>query len=461
MSTLLLRGLAVAPLFGLLALAGCGGHSGAPAQQATSVSVSAALEAPVADYEDFTGRTEAVESVNLMAQATGYLKEVMFEDGAYVKQKQQLYQIDDSTYVTTVKNTQAAVKRSEASLEKANADLSRARQMTIGSAISREEYDQIVARKQQAQATLAENKATLENAELNLAYCKVLSPIDGIVSRTQITKGNLINKNQTVLTTIVSVDPIYAYFDVDERTTLRIQQMMREEVSEEGIKKAREYLERHKVKPDVIEKVTELLRGRVTPQVSREIDDLIKGHDEFEPDWLAKRILYKYPKYPNYRKMREEGKGFPVLLATQIEKGYPHEGFIDFVETQLSATTGTLRIRGRFPNPNRVLTPKLFVRIRLPIGESHPAVLISDTAVVVQQDRKFVYVVDPETKGAKLTPVRLGALRNGLRVVESGVKKGDLVIVEGAHRVLDKTKVEYKDLISMPGYVAPPKPQMK
>src|SRR5262249_49358253 len=141
----------------------------------------------------------------------------------------------------------------------------------------REEYDQEVAKKQVSQATLDDNKATLENAELNLGYCKVLSPIDGIVSRTQITKGNLITANQTTLTTIVSVDPIYAYFDAAERVALRIQAMRREEVSDKGLQKAQEYLTAHKVSPDVLQKVMALLRGRLTPEVRKQIDELIEG----------------------------------------------------------------------------------------------------------------------------------------------------------------------------------------
>src|SRR5262249_54567480 len=158
--------------------------------------------------------------------------------------------------------------------------------------------------------------------------------IDGIVSRTQITKGNLITANQTTLTTIVSVDPIYAYFDADERVALRIQAMRREEVSDKGLQKAQEYLTAHKVSPDVLQKVMALLRGRLTPEVRKQIDELIEGSGAKlgDPNWLTKEVLDKYPKYPDYRQ-----KKFPVYLATQIEKGYPHEGYIDFVEPQLNA----------------------------------------------------------------------------------------------------------------------------
>src|SRR4051794_35166587 len=273
-----LRALAGALALAGLILAGCSGSKhGRGDSKAPAVNVAQVIESDVTDYEDFTGRTAAVESVVLKAQATGYLDKVMFKDGEFVKKGQQLYQIDDRTYDTKVKNAKAAIKRTEATLDKATADLGRARQMTLGSSISREEYDQITARKQQAQATLVDDKATLEKAELDLAFCKVLSPISGIVSRTEITAGNLVTTNQTTLTTIVSVDPIYGYFDVDERTALRIQQMVREEVSAEGVKKAEEWLEKHKVGADARKQVLSLLKGRVTAAVKGQIDELLKG----------------------------------------------------------------------------------------------------------------------------------------------------------------------------------------
>jgi multidrug efflux pump subunit AcrA (membrane-fusion protein) len=434
---------------GSIAVVGCGGRHDVTQAAPPPVSVSAVIEAPVTAYVEATGRTEAINFVTLKAQATGYLEKVMFEDGDFVKAGQQLYQIDDRTYVTSVKNAKATIKRTEATLAKANADIDRARKMGIGSAISREEYDQEVAKKQVAQASLDDNKATLENAELNLSYTKVMSPIDGIVSRTQITKGNLVTKDQTTLTTIVSVDPIYAYFDVDERTALRVQEIRRQEVSNKGLARAEEYLIEHKVGQEPRAKVMALLRGRVTPEVRKQIDELIEGSGARLPDpnWLTKEVLDKYPKYPDYRQ-----KKFPVFLGTQIEKGFPHEGYIDFVETQLSASTGTLRVRGNFPNKDGVLQPNLFVRIRVPIGEAQPALLVSETAIVTQQDRKFVFVVDPETQVAEMRPVRLGVMRLGLRVIEDGVKKGEMVVVEGTQRVQPGAKVA-PTTIAMPGYV--------
>jgi RND family efflux transporter MFP subunit len=445
-----LRALAGALALAGLILAGCSGSKhGRGDAKAPVVNVAEVIESDVTNYEDFTGRTAAVESVVLKAQATGYLDKVMFKDGEFVKKGQQLYQIDDRTYDTKVKNARAAIKRTEATLDKATADLGRARQMTLGSSISREEYDQITARKQQAQATLVDDKATLEKAELDLAFCKVLSPISGIVSRTEITSGNLVTTNQTTLTTVVSVDPIYAYFDVDERTALRIQEMKREEISDEGVKAADVWLEKHKVTSDARQKVVALLKGRVTPAVRRQIGELLKG-SEADVDQLVEQVLQKHPKFKDYRETK-----FPVLLATQIEKSYPHEGYVDFVDNRFNASTGTLRVRGNFPNPDRVLTPDMFVRIRLPLGVEHRSLMVTDSAVVTQLDRKFLYVVNKDNV-VEARPVRLGGLRGSMRVIEEGVEKGDLVIVQGQQRAQPDLTVS-PTTVAMPDYVPPTK----
>ena len=443
------RALAAAALFGLI-LVGCNGakHGGGE-QKPPTVNVAEVVQSEVLDYEDFTGRTAAIESVVLKAQATGYLDRVLFKDGDYVKKGQLLYQIDDRVYAAMVKNAKAVIQRTEANLEKATADVARGKRMTSERAMSREEYDQQVAAKLQAQATLVENKASLERAELDLGFCKVTSPIDGIVSRTQVTPGNLVSSNATTLTTIVSIDPIYAYFDVDERTVLRIQQMIREELSAEGLTKADEYLEKYKVAPDARKQVRSLLADRVTPPVLRQIDELLKGSG-VSADELNERVLQKYPKFRSYRDRK-----VPLLLATQIEKGYPHEGYIDFVDNQLNASTGTLRVRGNFPNHERVLSPNLFVRVRLPLGIERKSLMVTDAAIVTQLDRKFVFVVNAEDK-VEARPVRLGPLRGSMRVIDEGLNKGDRVIVQGQQRVQPELLVS-PVVVAMPGYVPPGK----
>jgi RND family efflux transporter MFP subunit len=345
-------------------LSGCTGQqTGGKSQETPKVTVSEITLTDSADREDFTGRVEPLESVEVKARATGYLDEVRFKDGENVKKGDVLFKIDDRTYKTDLARAEGDVSRLQASLDRYNADLARARRLRVGDAMSREDYDKTVASKEETAASLASARAVVDRAKLNLGFCTVDSPIDGRVSRTLITKGNLVTQDQTTLTTIVTMAPIWVYFDVDERTVLRIQQL----------------IARKKVKS------------------------------------------------------RHEANA-PVFVGTQIETGYPHEGVIDFVDTKLDSTTGTLRVRGIFPNKDQVLSPGLSVRVRVPIGQKEKTILVSERAVGSDLGEKFLYVVNSESV-VEQHPVKLGALRDGLRVVESGVKPGDWVIVRGLQRV--------------------------
>lgn len=409
------------------------------------VSVAEVKEDPVLDYEEFTGRTAPVKTVDIKARATGYLDKVMFKDGDFIKEGQQLYQIDERTYQAEVKNIKGTIARMQAAVTRADSELERTRRLLVGSAVSREEYEKAVAQKDEARASLEVNEANLEKANLNLSFCKVMAPISGIISRTKITEGNLVTADQTSLTTLVSVDPMYAYFDVDELSVLRIQQMVREEISAEGVAKADAFLQKNGVDEATVKKITAILAEKVTDPLLGQIHEMLKVKLDAKGLASFDQIIKENPKFHSYRDTK-----VPVFLATQIDKGYPHEGFIDFVDNRLAATTGTLRVRGNFPNPGRVLSPNLFVRIRLPIGDPYNAVLVSDTAVVTSQDRKFLYVVGADNT-IEANPVRLGPIRDGLRVIESGVKPGDRVVVSGIQRVQPGSKVEPTLLDKMPG----------
>jgi RND family efflux transporter MFP subunit len=369
-------------LFSGVILVGCTGKPQATGEtEAPVVSVSQVLQREGSDYEDFIGRCEAVKSVDVKARATGYLTKVHFKEGDLVKEKQLLYEIDDRTYKAALAQAEASVAQYKATLDRYNADLARARRMVMGNSISREEYDKNVASKEETAAQLTAAQAQAETARLNLGFTRVYAEIAGRISRTNITEGNLVTADQTLLTSIVSVDPIYAYFDVDERTVLRIHQMIREK----KIKSARE----------------------------------------------AK---------------------VPVFVGTQIEKGHPHEGYIDFIDNKLDPNTGTLRLRGNIPNPDDILGPGMFVRVRVPIGEKRKALLIADQAVAADQGLKVVYVVNDKNI-VEQRSVQLGALRDGFRVVDSGLKPEEWIIVKGLQRVQQGMTVEPKKV------PMPPPPQ--
>jgi RND family efflux transporter MFP subunit len=365
-----------------LVLIGCArSPSEGPAAAPIPVTVSHPVEREVTDYADFTGRTAAVDSVELRARVWGYLDKVNFKEGALVQKGDVLFEIDPLTYRAALEQAEGNLASMQARLARLDADLARAQRLFKTSAIGREEYDKIAGDRGEAAASRAALKAAVERAKLDLGYTKVTAPVSGRVSRYVVTVGNLVQAGDqgggTLLTTIVSVDPIYAYFDVDEHTALRVRRLAREGKAD-------------------------------SPR---------------------------------------EG-GYPVLLGLASEEGHPHQGTINFVDNQVNPKTGTIRLRGVFPNKEQVLLPGLFARVRTPIGRLHKSLLVSERAFDTDQGQKILYVVNEKNEVVS-RPVQLGALHDGLREVTDGVKPGEQVIVKGLQQVRPGLTVEPK-LVDMP-----------
>jgi RND family efflux transporter MFP subunit len=365
-----------------LALVGCArAPSEAPAATRPPVTVSYPVEREVTDYADFTARTAAVDSVELRARVSGYLDKVNFKEGALVQKGDVLFEIDPRTYKAVLKNAEGNLAAAEARVKRLYADFARAEQLIRDRAMSREEYDKIVGDRGEAVASQAAVKAAVERAQLDLDFTKVTAPVSGRVSRYFVTVGNLVQAGDltggTLLTTIVSVDPMYAYFDVDEHTVLRVKQLIREGKAK-------------------------------TPD---------------DPD-------------------------IPVWLGLANEDGHPHRGTVHFVDNQVSPRTGTLRVRGVFPNKGEALSPGYFARVRVPIGVPHKALLVTERALDTDQGQKVVYVVDKDNR-VVAHAVRLGALHDGLREITDGLKPGERVIVNGLQLVRPSMTVESK-LVDMP-----------
>jgi RND family efflux transporter MFP subunit len=231
-------------------------------------------------------------------------------------------------------------------------------------------------------------KAQLKMAQVNMGYTQVRAPISGRISKTAVDPGNLVRADDTVLTSIGSTTPIKAYFDVDERTVLRVLDLM-----EQGV----------------------------------------------------------IPKDPT---------GVPVEMGLANDEGRPHKGTIDFFDTFVDPSTGTLRVRGLFDNTDSLLVPGMFVRVRLPIGQPQQATLIAEKALVTDQGQKFVYVVKEEIATEHLgkveyRKVKLGRLHEGLRVVKEGLAANEKVVVSGLQRIRPDAKVKFKDT-EMPMNVSAP-----
>jgi multidrug efflux system membrane fusion protein len=380
-------------LFGASVLALSGGCGEAPAQlappQPPAVPVSKPVQQEVTDYVDFTGRTDAVQAVNVIARVTGYLVQMPFKEGSEVKKDQLLFEIDPRPYQDQLTLGQAQLATYKAQQQLADADFVRATRLIKDKTISEQQFEQYKSTKEQAASQVQSAQANIAIYKLNLEFTRVTSPIDGRVSRYYLTLGNLVNQDQTLLTTVVSQDPMYAYFDTDEPTLLRIRRAVAE--------------------------------GKVKPAVANKN---------------------------------------PVSMGLQDEEGFPHAGTIDFVNNQVNPTTGSVTVRGVFPNPIlsqgvRLLSPGMFVRIRLPIGPQHPALLVIDRAISSDQGLKYVYVIDAQDK-VQYRRVTTGALQeNGLRVIQSGLKPEDWVAVGALQQVRPGMNVR-PDQTAMPTLGASP-----
>jgi RND family efflux transporter MFP subunit len=365
-----------------LTVAGCAPQPAeAPASPPISVTVSYAVERDVTDHKDFTARTAAVDSVEVRAHVWGYLDKVNFKEGALVKKGDVLVELDPRPYQALLNQAQAKVAQDEAQLAYDEAEYQRNLNLIRSGATARSDLDKSAAARAVDKANVEADQAVVASRQLDLEYTKVLAPVAGRVSRYVVTVGNLIQSGDqnggTLLTTIVSVDPMYAYFDVDEYTALRVRQLVRE------------------------------------------------GKADSPRDG-----------------------GFPVSMGLATEDGRPHQGTINFVDNQVNPKTGTIRVRGVFPNKEQVLLPGLFGRVRVPVGRAHKALLVGERALDTDQGQKILYVVNEKNEVVS-RPVRLGALHDGLREITDGLTPGERVIVNGLQQARPGIIVAPK-LVNMP-----------
>jgi RND family efflux transporter MFP subunit len=382
MSQVLKAGFSGLVLAVCLTLAGCArAPVEALAAAPMAVTVSYPVERNVTDYADFTGRTAAVDSVEVRARVSGYLDTVNFKEGALVKKDDKLFEIDPRPYRAELQRAKGTVAQFDARVHRLERDFQRAKMLIARGAVGQEEYDRYEADYREAVASLDVAKANRDLAALNVEYASVVAPVSGRVSRYVVTVGNLIQSGDqnsgTLLTTIVSVDPMYVYFDVDERTVLRIRQLIREG----------------------------------------------KAFSAGQTRW-------------------------PVALGLASDEGFPHQGTINFEDNQVNPKTGTLRVRGAFANKDEAISPGFFARVRVPIGQAHKALLVSDRAIDTDQGEKVLYIVDKKHEVVS-RPVRLGALHEGLREITGGLNAGEQVIVSGLQQVRPGIMVEPK-LLEMP-----------
>lgn len=345
----------------------------AAAPPAPAVTVAKPLVETLREWRDFTGQFEAQESVEIRARVSGYLESVNFTDGQLVKKGDLLFVIEPRPFEIALDSAKAQLAQSEAQLQLAKVQLERTAQLRKNDYASQQTYDERAAEVQSATAERDNAIAAVNQAQLNLDYTHVLAPVSGRVGRHEVSIGNLVMGGaggSTLLTTIVSLDPIWLMFNVSEGDGMTYKRLIQ--------------------------------KGEVESARSNRVQ--VEGQLMDETDW-------------------------------------PLKGTIDFVDNQYDRSSGTIRVRAAFPNPDLFITPGQFGRVRVPMSQEKPTILVPDAAVVTDQSVKLLFTVS-EDGTVVPKPVELGSVTDdGLRIIRSGITADDEIIINGLLRARPGQKV--------------------
>jgi RND family efflux transporter MFP subunit len=352
-----------------LGVFGCGQKSATQAPPPPTVTVAKPVKKEIVEWLYFTAQTQAIDTVTITPRVTGYIDNITFKEGDIIDFGDLLFVIDPRPYQAALDQAKGQLEQAQAQEKLNDANLERANDLLAKKVIAKQDYDTTAAQKYVGDAQVVASEAALESAQLNLDFTQIRSPIHGKIGAQLVNRGNLVQANSTQLTTIVSIDPIYAYFYVDERSVLRYQESVK--------------------------------AGKMP---------------------AAKQAT------------------LPVWLQLENEQGYPHAGVIDFINNSFDPSTGTLQLRGRFPNLDGFLLPGAFGSVRVAGSPKYEAVLVADRAIGSDQDQKYVVVVQADGL-TKFQKVVLGPIVDGLRVIQSGLQGDETVVVEGIGKVRPNSKV--------------------
>ncbi len=353
------------------ALAGCEPKNEFQPPPPSAVTVAVPLRRDVTEWFETTGATRAVQTAELRAKVGGYLKEVRFKDGQLVKNGDVLFEIEKAPFETALASANAELAKAEAQLKLSIAQLGRTKALIERKAGTKDQLDVAEAERTSAEAEVAAKKAAIKTATLNLGYAEVKAPFAGRMGRNLIDVGNLVQVGTTVLATLESVDPIYAYFNLSEAELLRFLKMQ-----EEGS---------------------------------------LKPITEADP--------------------------LPVQMALGETGKFSFKGTLDYRAFGVDPQTGTTERRAVFKNDDQRLIPGLFVRVRAAVGEPKPRLLVEERALSSDQRGDYLLVVNAKNV-VEQRPVELGPSDAGLRVILSGLKPDEKVVINGLQRARPGAEVK-------------------
>jgi membrane fusion protein (multidrug efflux system) len=338
-----------------------------PAPPVVVVSPVPAITVPL--YREYVARTEARETVAIRSRVDGYLEKVLFTEGSQVKAGQLLFVIDQRPFRAALQEVRGSLAQAQASLNKAKRDVARLQPLVAESAAPEVDLDNAESAVEFSEASIERAKAAVAIAELNLKFSEIYAPISGVIGKQEITVGNLVSRDQTLLTSISSWDPMRTVFSISEVDYLRLGQQTRDD-------------------------------------------------NPFIP--------------------RKNEAPFELIMADGSI--YPHRGSLSFLDRTLDLTTGTLSVYVSYPNPDRVLRPGLFGRVRVVVEAKPDTLLVPQRSVQVVQGVSSVLVVDKEDAVA-LRVVTLGERFRDFFIVTQGLKPGERVVVEGLQKAIPGRKV--------------------
>ncbi|QLH38316.1 MAG: efflux RND transporter periplasmic adaptor subunit [Defluviicoccus sp.] len=362
------RRLMPALMFAALFLASCEEKNAYVAPPPPKVTVAKPEQKAVTDYLEFTGNTQSINTVKLVARVEGYLEQQHFQDGADVRKGDLLFTIQVDQYQAQLQQAQSEVLDQKAALEHAETEFARYSRLYKQKAAAATDVDSWRYQRDAAQAGLANAEAQVVLAKLNIDYTQVTAPFNGRMGRHLVDPGNVVGNNQA-LAEINQIDPIYVYFTINEIELLRV----------------------------------------------RKLQEEAGGGD--------------------YRT-----RPVPAFAGLANDEGYPHEGRIDFAAISVDQTTGTLLLRAIFPNPDHSMVPGLFARVRVPVGRIANAVLVPETAMGFDQIGRYVLIVDDKNV-VERRGVEVGPQQGDYRVISSGLKGDERVIVNGLLRAIPGREV--------------------